>query len=274
MQSGNGAPAPSPTAPAPPAPGPAVPDEAPRSEGEAWVVGHPRSIGAGTTRLPERRRSPGGARRRLADPGRVGRRARSAVPPAGGRSIRGDPAPALGRQRLASSRSGGAQAVLLRLEDDLLPILADGANRRFEVNRLRFRKEAVACLVLASQSYPATFLSRARRSKVEEAARLEGVEIFHVGTGRQGGSGRGPGAQRLRHRCPAAGRPQACLYRRRRHPLAEQDPALRHRPPGVDGRRPTLIRERLLPAGTRHPEVSAGAAGLAQPFDTLRWPLR
>jgi phosphoribosylamine--glycine ligase len=47
-----------------------------------------------------------------------------------------------------------AQALLLRLEDDLLPILAAGASGSFGVSRLYFRKEAAAVLVLASEGYP------------------------------------------------------------------------------------------------------------------------
>ncbi|MDH3505456.1 MAG: phosphoribosylamine--glycine ligase, partial [Nitrospirota bacterium] len=44
-----------------------------------------------------------------------------------------------------------AQSVLLRLEDDLLPVRVAGAERRFDLPRLRFRREAAACVVLASR---------------------------------------------------------------------------------------------------------------------------
>ncbi len=75
-----------------------------------------------------------------------------------------------------------AQAVLLRLEDDLLPILASGAAGRFETGRLRFRKEASACVVLASQGYPGKPAKGEAIEGLEAAARVEGVEIFHAGT--------------------------------------------------------------------------------------------
>ena len=47
-----------------------------------------------------------------------------------------------------------AQVILMRLEDDLLPILAAGAAGSFDVRRLSFHKEAAACVVLASPGYP------------------------------------------------------------------------------------------------------------------------
>jgi phosphoribosylamine--glycine ligase len=75
-----------------------------------------------------------------------------------------------------------AQSLLLRLEDDLLPILAAGAAGNFEMRRLSFRKEAAACIVLASPGYPAKPLSGEVIRGVDRAAALPGVEIFHAGT--------------------------------------------------------------------------------------------
>ena len=46
------------------------------------------------------------------------------------------------------------QALLLRLDDDLLAVLASGARGSFDVRRLSFRKEVSACVVLASPGYP------------------------------------------------------------------------------------------------------------------------
>src|ERR1044072_6835729 len=47
-----------------------------------------------------------------------------------------------------------AQAMLLRLEDDLLPVLQAGAAGNFGVARLQWRHEAAACVVLARPGYP------------------------------------------------------------------------------------------------------------------------
>lgn len=77
-----------------------------------------------------------------------------------------------------------AQVLLLRLEDDLLPVLAAAAAGDLgPVRRLRFRKEAAACVVLASRGYPGRPVSGEVISGLERAAEL-GAEVFHAGTQR------------------------------------------------------------------------------------------
>jgi len=75
-----------------------------------------------------------------------------------------------------------AQVVLMRLEDDLLPVLASGAAGSFDVRRLSFRKEAAACVVLASPGYPGRPETGEAILGLERAGALPGVEIFHAGT--------------------------------------------------------------------------------------------
>ncbi len=75
-----------------------------------------------------------------------------------------------------------AQPIMLRMEDDLLPVLAAGAAGRFETPRLRFRKEAAACIVLASEGYPEKPAKGEEITGIEAAAQQEGVEIFHAAT--------------------------------------------------------------------------------------------
>jgi phosphoribosylamine---glycine ligase len=74
------------------------------------------------------------------------------------------------------------QPIMLRMEDDLLPVLASGAAGRFEVPRLRFRKAAAACIVLASEGYPEKPVKGDEITGLADAARQEGVEIFHAAT--------------------------------------------------------------------------------------------
>jgi len=76
-----------------------------------------------------------------------------------------------------------AQVILLRLEDDLLPLLAAGAAGRFEGRRLSFRREVAACVVLASPGYPGRPIQGEPIRGLDRAAALPGVEIFHAGTG-------------------------------------------------------------------------------------------
>ena len=80
-----------------------------------------------------------------------------------------------------------AQALLLRLEDDLLPVLAGGAAGNFGVSRLQFRHEAAACVVLAAAGYPGVPAKGDVITGVEEAAALEGVHVFHAGTAQRDG---------------------------------------------------------------------------------------
>jgi phosphoribosylamine--glycine ligase len=75
-----------------------------------------------------------------------------------------------------------AQAILLRMEDDLLPILAAGAAGNFGVQRLHFRKEAAAVVVLASAGYPEKPVLGEPITGLERAAAIPGVEIFHGAT--------------------------------------------------------------------------------------------
>jgi phosphoribosylamine--glycine ligase len=75
-----------------------------------------------------------------------------------------------------------AQVLLMRMEDDLLPILASGAAGAFDVKRLSFRKEAAACVVLASPGYPGRPVQGEVIRGLERAAALPNVEIFHAGT--------------------------------------------------------------------------------------------
>jgi len=79
-----------------------------------------------------------------------------------------------------------AQALLLRLEDDLLPILVEGAGSGFTCNRLHFRKEAAACVVLASAGYPERPVTGEPITGIAAAAAQPGVEVFHAGTARAG----------------------------------------------------------------------------------------
>ena len=71
---------------------------------------------------------------------------------------------------------------MMRLEDDLLPVLQAGAAGNFGLSRLQWRHEAASCVVLASEGYPGTPAKGEPIRGLAEAAALEGVRIFHAGT--------------------------------------------------------------------------------------------
>lgn len=75
-----------------------------------------------------------------------------------------------------------AQPLLVRLEDDLLPVLASGAAGHFDSQRLQFRPEATACIVLASAGYPGTPAKGDSITGIDAATAFDGVEVFHAGT--------------------------------------------------------------------------------------------
>jgi phosphoribosylamine--glycine ligase len=76
-----------------------------------------------------------------------------------------------------------AQVLMLRLEDDLLAVLAAAAGGGFGAGRLHFRKEAAACVVLASQGYPGRAIQGEPIHGLERAA-AQGAEVFHAATAR------------------------------------------------------------------------------------------
>ena len=78
------------------------------------------------------------------------------------------------------------QVLMMRLKSDLLSALiatADGVLDKFD---MRWRDEAALTVVLAAQGYPGPPLKGTEIRGLAEAAAVEGVEIFHAGTRRDG----------------------------------------------------------------------------------------
>jgi phosphoribosylamine--glycine ligase len=73
------------------------------------------------------------------------------------------------------------------LKSDLLPALvatADGVLSTFD---LRWHEDTAMTVVMASKGYPGTYAKNTEIRGLEAAAEVEGVEIFHAGTAREGG---------------------------------------------------------------------------------------
>ncbi len=74
------------------------------------------------------------------------------------------------------------QAIVPRLEDDILPLVDAVARGRGLPARLRWRAESSVCVVLASHGYPGPPRSGDRIGGLAAAEALPGVNVFHAGT--------------------------------------------------------------------------------------------
>ena len=74
------------------------------------------------------------------------------------------------------------QVLMLRLMSDLIPALlasVDGQLKNFD---LRWFPEPALTVVMAAKGYPGDYAKGSRIEGLDEAAKVEGVEIFHAGT--------------------------------------------------------------------------------------------
>jgi phosphoribosylamine--glycine ligase len=79
------------------------------------------------------------------------------------------------------------QPLLLRLEDDLLPVLHAAATGDALPKSLRFGLKAAVCVVLASGGYPGEYVTGKPITGIEAAEALADVVVFHAGTTKSDG---------------------------------------------------------------------------------------
>jgi phosphoribosylamine--glycine ligase len=80
------------------------------------------------------------------------------------------------------------QAILPRLDEDILPLFEAVATGRELPASLRWRAEASVCVVLASPGYPDTPRTGLSIQGLDADGGLPGVNVFHAGTARRDGS--------------------------------------------------------------------------------------
>jgi phosphoribosylamine--glycine ligase len=78
------------------------------------------------------------------------------------------------------------QALLPRMKSDLLPLLEATIDGKIEQCAIEWDTRAAVTIVLASGGYPGKYETGKSISGLDEAARLEEVQIFHAGTKRDG----------------------------------------------------------------------------------------
>lgn len=79
------------------------------------------------------------------------------------------------------------QVLMVRLMSDLVPALlasVDGELKHFD---LRWYPEPALTVVMAAKGYPGDYIKGTRIEGLDEAAKIEGVEIFHAGTKSENG---------------------------------------------------------------------------------------
>ncbi len=74
------------------------------------------------------------------------------------------------------------QAILVRLDSDLLEAMEAAVAGRLSDTELRWKPGASACIIASSEGYPGSYTTGRSITGLEEAARLPGVEVFHSGT--------------------------------------------------------------------------------------------
>jgi len=74
------------------------------------------------------------------------------------------------------------QAILARLDSDLLEALEACVEGRLSDAEFRWKPGASACVVAASGGYPGSYTNGHKISGLEEAGKVPGVVVFHAGT--------------------------------------------------------------------------------------------
>ena len=78
------------------------------------------------------------------------------------------------------------QALMLRLNSDLLPALLATAEGQLDGVALEWSDDPALCVVMAAKGYPGAYAKGTEIKGLAEAAREPGVQIFHAGTRRDG----------------------------------------------------------------------------------------
>jgi phosphoribosylamine--glycine ligase len=79
------------------------------------------------------------------------------------------------------------QAILLRLESDLVDALEACVDGRLAETELRWSPGASACVVASSKGYPGSYKTGLPITGLADAARVPGVQVFHSGSSRSEG---------------------------------------------------------------------------------------
>jgi len=79
------------------------------------------------------------------------------------------------------------QPILMRLESDLVEAIEASIEGRVSEGDFRWSQDASVCVVMSSGGYPGTFEAGKRIDGLDDAAKVEGIKVFHAGTSRRDG---------------------------------------------------------------------------------------
>lgn len=80
-----------------------------------------------------------------------------------------------------------AQPLLVRMKEDIVPILQACARGELTQDSLEWHDKAAVCVVMASGGYPAAFEKGLPISGLDKAAEMEDMVVFHAGTAAKDG---------------------------------------------------------------------------------------
>ena len=81
------------------------------------------------------------------------------------------------------------QVLVPRLDGDWLALLQACASGELERQQPRWKSEPAVCVVMASGGYPGSYDKGHPIEGIESAEKLDGVEVFHAGTGADASGG-------------------------------------------------------------------------------------
>jgi phosphoribosylamine--glycine ligase len=77
------------------------------------------------------------------------------------------------------------QPILMRLESDLVEAMEASIDGRTSDGDFRWSNDAAVCVAMASGGYPGSYEAGKKITGLEDAAKLDGVKVFHAGTSKR-----------------------------------------------------------------------------------------
>jgi len=80
------------------------------------------------------------------------------------------------------------QPLMMRMDSDLIDAIEASVEGRVSDGDFRWSPDPAVCVVIASGGYPGTYEAGKKIIGLDEAAKVEGVKVFHAGTSRNDGT--------------------------------------------------------------------------------------